>query len=331
MEAQEPPARYQVSIHAPARGATERTLDEMTSLLFQSTHPRGVRHDCGRPIRIFIWFQSTHPRGVRRNSQRFCIFVLRFQSTHPRGVRLNSHGHSVECDSFQSTHPRGVRRYPGVALFPFSGFNPRTREGCDPPCFCRTACVICFNPRTREGCDLASGVPVWIVQVSIHAPARGATYVLLLLCASDGVSIHAPARGATGHYGNIFIYGKFQSTHPRGVRRDLVMTAAGTVEFQSTHPRGVRHFPWPHPRPRRAFQSTHPRGVRQNGRRYVDRRYGFNPRTREGCDRKSAALIHKWCVSIHAPARGATRSIFTLNDEHRFQSTHPRGVRPLLS
>ena len=58
------------------------------------------------------------------------------------------------------------------------------------------------------------------------------------------------------------------------------------------------------------FQSTHPRGVRQ----------------RDEKDPNDVAT-----VSIHAPARGATR-MTSLKSEpwYVFQSTHPRGVRRLL-
>ena len=36
-----------VSIHAPARGATKKSLSDSGEILFQSTHPRGVRLDVG--------------------------------------------------------------------------------------------------------------------------------------------------------------------------------------------------------------------------------------------------------------------------------------------
>ena len=78
---------------------------------------------------------------------------------------------------------------------------------------------------------------------------------------------------------------QFQSTHPRGVRPPCVGNHRGTFLFQSTHPRGVRpthrHSRFPVLR----FQSTHPRGVR--------------PSTLTGSERSD-------CISIHAPAWGAT-------------------------
>jgi len=85
---------------------------------------------------------------------------------------------------------------------------------------------------------------------------------------------------------------------------------------------------------------------------YIKRR--FNPRTREGCDQCQVDLdyarimvsIHapargatygdyktagtRIKVSIHAPARGATtRSHHICKSTRLFQSTHPRGVRPI--
>ena len=55
-------------------------------------------------------------------------------------------------------------------------FNPRTRVGCDPQPWKVGLQVTSFNPRTRVGCDptsliIAEGTGV----VSIHAPAWGAT------------------------------------------------------------------------------------------------------------------------------------------------------------
>ena len=145
----------------------------------------------------------------------------------------------------------------------------------------------------------------------------------------------------------------FQSTHPRGVRRESVPYALPAHVFQSTHPRGVRpqpvggggigavvsiHAPaWGATRWARSpvtwvvwFQSTHPRGVR-----------------------RAVVQAHARCgalVSIHAPAWGATvvlragvmegasfnprtrvgcdpSSMKIFYKSKKFQSTHPRGVR----
>ena len=190
-------------------------------VLFQSTHPHGVRPERsdkgqGRPG------VSIHAptRGATQHKQRL--------------------GGNTE---FQSTHPHGVRPGCRKALFlPVSRFNPRTHTGCDAVRLPRGSTPQSFNPRTHTGCDGDSirgndssdlfqsthphGVRQIIVPlhrkqktVSIHAPTRGATVnnqhaVYLVL-----VSIHAPTRGATiTAWGILRRTPVFQSTHPHGVR-----------------------------------------------------------------------------------------------------------------
>ena len=148
---------------------------------------------------------------------------------------------------FQSTHPHGVRHTRRIIARRRLGFNPRTRTGCDLPfpnglfpwsMFQSThphgvrhrrveiqTGIARFNPRTRTGCDQNSQIVRPVGQVSIHAPARGATKIIkttiimiicfnprtrtgcdakphLVRCPAD-VSIHAPARGATNF---LFLY-----------------------------------------------------------------------------------------------------------------------------
>ena len=58
--------------------------------------------------------------------------------------------------------------------------------------------MVRFNSRTREGCDetLLDERAV-VVEVSIHAPGRGATTFGGQDIDRKEVSIHAPGRGAT--------------------------------------------------------------------------------------------------------------------------------------
>ena len=76
-------------------------------------------------------------------------------------------------------------------------FNPRTHTGCDTSPKNNGSYYDCFNPRTHTGCDFIRSVKHLIVRVSIHAPTRGATLVLVQL-----------------HHEEVF-----QSTHSHGVRR----------------------------------------------------------------------------------------------------------------
>ena len=55
------------------------------------------------------------------------------------------------------------------------GFNPRPRMGGDLPFPSVSLTVMCFNPRPRMGGDSVSRSHHRPVNVSIHAPAWGAT------------------------------------------------------------------------------------------------------------------------------------------------------------
>ena len=80
------------------------------------------------------------------------------------------------------------------------------------------------------------------LNVSIHAPARGATLLSPVCVLGDVVSIHAPARGATLLLQEPLKMAVFQFTHPRGVRQIRNSWGYGYGQFQFTHPRGVRPF-----------------------------------------------------------------------------------------
>ena len=80
-------------------------------------------------------------------------------------------------------------------------FNPRTHTGCDGSSPRLPLRSKCFNPRTHTGCDILFPVADIIVgPVSIHAPTRGATLLVIACVRCIAVSIHAPTRGATYKY-----------------------------------------------------------------------------------------------------------------------------------
>ena len=142
-----------VSIHAPARGATKFQRLQFPNVEFQSTRPRGARLHavCGcvsikrfnpraregrdepresdannNPVSIHAPARGATTR-IRKSRQ-----VLRFQSTRPRGARPALSLHIHLSSLFQSTRPRGARRLSPsrFALYNLR-FNPRAREGRD--------------------------------------------------------------------------------------------------------------------------------------------------------------------------------------------------------
>jgi len=156
------------------------------------------------------------------------------------------------------------------------------------------------------GHSLPSGCRLW---VSIHAPAWGATLRVRRRARRGCVSIHAPAWGATRPF--LVLLCTCPSFNPRTrVGCDSLIRGAPSPVV-SFNPRtrvgcddaGRFELPYLH-----GFQSTHPRGVRPCCKESPHRLpSSFNPRTRVGCD-----------LGIPTGIEGMTV----------FQSTHPRGVRP---
>ena len=109
--------------------------------------------------------------------------------------------------------------------------------------FCRTARLMnYFNPRSREGSDDISKhngvvnikfqstlprrerlnllrIQLKGDEISIHAPAKGATMSRVKKEAGSDISIHAPAKGATKQRLLLINPKLFQSTLPRRERR----------------------------------------------------------------------------------------------------------------
>ena len=145
------------------------------------------------------------------------------------------------------------------------------------------------------------------------------------------VSIHAPARGATrSSRASCRTWSGFQSTPPRGGRLETPPAAAERL-FQSTPPRGGRlcikqirahnhrvsiHAP---ARGRRRINlassgpiisfNPRPRAGGDVKNTVAQTLKSFNPRPRAGGDVQRSRHWKLTCVSIHAPARGATSTI----------------------
>ena len=142
---------------------------------FQSTHPHGVRHITAKTTEMASVFQSTHPHGVRRRISDGVARAMPVSIHAPaRGATDRIRG-TAHAATFQSTHPHGVRPPLSTRSSYSSCFNPRTRTGCDEDALTGILQPLGFNPRTRTGCDDLLAEQKKFYEVSIHAPARGAT------------------------------------------------------------------------------------------------------------------------------------------------------------
>jgi len=146
-----------------------------TQAMFQSTLPRGERHSLPHVLNLTLKFQSTLPRGERRRTGRrrkswtcfnprsrggsdtlshtSLISLLSFNPRSRGGSDFYSIVEKQRAGLFQSTLPRGERRRKHPGRWGQKSFNPRSRGGSD---------------------HVGFGYPE-INQVSIHAPAGGAT------------------------------------------------------------------------------------------------------------------------------------------------------------
>ena len=154
---------------------------------------------------------------------------------------------------------------------------------------CNTKLIKYFNPHSREGSDRLLDTAINILcSISIHTPAKGVTWALLLgrylvsyfnphsREGSDGngiiavdyehkISIHTPAKGVTGRLGNHGLQKDYFNPHSR----------EGSDAFCFAKMLAVRNF---------------------------------NPHSREGSDdtyRGQDVVVFE--ISIHTPAKGVTK------------------------
>ena len=89
-----------------------------------------------------------------------------------------------------------------------------------------------FNPRSREGSDDIGENIVDMFEISIHAPAKGATLIQLVLYRVVDISIHAPAKGAT----------RFDKLRENAEKISIHAPAKGATEPQSYLNDFLNHF-----------------------------------------------------------------------------------------
>ncbi len=170
----------------------------MPFLLFQSTHPRGVRHETTEGYPYKQIFQSTHPRGVRRirassvgdilcisihaptwgatplevyNSEmwQISIHAPTWGATSNNRFRIGARRISIHAPTWGATRPQASIR----AITSISIHAPTW--GATLILNLRSSNMFDFNPRTHVGCDPCCWVSRYTDLISIHAPTWGAT------------------------------------------------------------------------------------------------------------------------------------------------------------
>ena len=168
----------------------------ISSTVFQSTRPRGTRHNHRRILRPNARFNPRAHVGrdvIRPTPQASDAVSIHaptwdatigsylgaanqwFQSTRPRGTRLIFVTYSVTNYRFQSTRPRGTRRGPGDAgaREPDVSIHAPTWDATK---LARLSLRLgSFNPRAHVGRDTKYVSMINNMSVSIHAPTWDAT------------------------------------------------------------------------------------------------------------------------------------------------------------
>ena len=237
-----------VSIHAPAWGATISAGVLPGSSTFQFTLPHGERRGRNVTFAQYGAFQFTLPHGERRDlrreaddaagfnsrsrmgsdtgTRRGLAHCRRFNSRSRMGSDYEARSYRSNASLFQFTLPHGERLDLGRHLSGIFRFNSRSRMGSD------------LGPRRGRGRR---------AQVSIHAPAWGATSAPRSDRGCAAVSIHAPAWGATPPRGqppfSLFL---FQFTLPHGERPNETDQNRPGRGFNSRSRMGSDHRHPPH-------------------------------------------------------------------------------------
>ena len=275
----------------PRTGGDIRVEDLVTdSSGFQSTPPHGGRPCAARELVEATGFNPRPRTGGDRTQSHDGVTFTRVVSIHApaRGATMWVIA-PADGARFQSTPPHGGRRICGGLRRPRATFQSTPPHG--------------GRQVVEGGLDRAREV-----------------------------SIHAPARGATRRHGHVWMTGGFQSTPPHGGRR-----RRRSIRFrdrQSFNPRprtgGDQYKPFK--KAVKSLVSIHApaRGatVPHRWHSYPTRR--FNPRPRTGGDR--AAVLEALAVFARfnpRPRTGGDGFCLGHPARHRqFQSTPPHGGRP---
>ena len=143
-----------ISIHAPTRGATPPARCNRN--FKRNFNPRSHEGSDKIAAMIVPYHRDFNPRSHEGSDDRSICPLDKLRYFNPRSHEGSDNKPRVTkfwLQKFQSTLPRGERRKGASAARPPKNFNPRSHEGSD-----------VFETRT---CDK--------MEISIHAPTRGAT------------------------------------------------------------------------------------------------------------------------------------------------------------
>ena len=323
-----------VSIHAPAKGATDDHGADACIGCF-NPRPREGGDQCrGCPTRS-LDDVSIHAPAKGATLRQLDRWTSGGVSIHApaKGATLAAGLVGSEALCFNPRPREGGDPSSRSSTMAVARFNPRPREGGDQTAACRSGRCACFNPRPREGGDRRLPIMSVVVMQFQSTPPRRGRPSAELACDMAGVCFNPRPREGGDYRAVIGAWRRamFQSTPPRRGRPVAGRMRLRSTMFQSTPPRRGRrrcrsagvvradvsiHAP--------AKGATSTVGASLGSIEYVSIHAPAKGAT--DVDQMAAGLAR---VSIHAPAKGATSAVRSLRSaDGRFQSTPPRRGRP---
>ena len=271
-------------------------------------------------------FQSTLPRRERRPANgRFRCAPPHFNPRSREGSDSTLCGGNLFLICISIHAPaKGATSDASSGSIGRSYFNPRSREGSDQAAAKESRGGGNFNPRSREGSDVGRCNLERLTAISIHAPAKGATYFDYLKVSVRIFQSTLPRRERRASYetrtsGRCY----FNPRSREGSDSSANSIINRQTLFQSTLPRGhPPHFHLIHcsisihapAKGATILISSHEQDFNPRSREghacsatACGADCHFNPRSREGSDSTTRIeAVTGFHISIHAPAKGAT-------------------------
>ena len=187
-----------ISIHAPVKGATPIISTSTRGCLISIHAPvKGATRNTSKTPALWCDFNPRSREGSDENGYSG-VWRIRISIHAPvKGATVPAKPLSHVERDFNPRSREGSDPVTGKMSGWHEYFNPRSREGSDPVVWKAATGRTNFNPRSREGSDLYTSLLKRSSNISIHAPVKGATYILQCGYDDDDISIHAPVKGAT--------------------------------------------------------------------------------------------------------------------------------------
>ena len=180
-----PMTYFEISIHAPTKGATYRgdiyLIHEEISI---HAPTKGATKFNPHPVAINVISIHAPTKGATIPLVISIIGISEFQSTLPRRERqVKNSGEFKTRDISIHAPTKGATSYNYRQRRENEYFNPRSHEGSDFKMTKDRLQQLDFNPRSHEGSDTVSKDFYPDLFISIHAPTKGATQKkLCIIC-----------------------------------------------------------------------------------------------------------------------------------------------------